>query len=216
MQDDLPQMIYQQVLQKLGSQIRPGGEVLLSVDRSKSFVRYRFIFEKQLKGKQTNIVFASLPYVKQKDRVWVLDLQNRTMDLSTQTPSMDVKSSFQCNNRLMSSTIGELVQVCEKELVEWPTVKTLFQMSSLTLMSVLGKTQVHFQCGNFGAKSITLTKKFNVLLFHSSCYVTMRLPNSRQFELQPKSFDQTDHLHKTDTIMISNKNASMCMSNDIK
>ena len=123
MQDDLPQMIYQQVLQKLGSQIRPGGEVLLSVDRSKSFVRYRFIFEKQLKGKQINIVFASLPYVKQKDRVWVLDLQNRTMDLSTQTPSMDVKSSFQCNNRLMSSTIGELVQVCEKELVEWPTEK---------------------------------------------------------------------------------------------
>ena len=75
-------------------------------------------------------------------------------------------------------------------------------MPSLTLMSVLGKTQVHFQCGNFGAKSITLTRQFNVLLFHSSCYVTMRLPNSRQFELQPKSLDQTDHLHKMELLLI--------------
>ena len=170
--------------------------------------RYKFIFEKQLDSKQTDIVFAPLPYVTQKGKVWVLNLQNRTLDLSVQQTSVNVKSSFQCNSRLMSNTIGELIKVCEKRTLQWPSVKSLLRMATLTVISVMGPTQVNFQCGNFGAKSVTLTKTYNVLLYHDSCFLTMRLPNSRQFELQATQYDMADPLRKIEVILVLEYNLS--------
>ena len=166
------------------SKIRPGGKVLAIIEKSRSFVKFLYVYEENVSDSAVSkYQFSSLPRYRTGSIYTSFEIQNLTLDLS-QNADMNIGHGevLNCHQLLLASIALPLEDNCPTQEEDVKDIVLLQAAASLLFYRFQGFITLHFKCKGFPADSISLKEEINLVMIHNSCQISATLISGRNWQ----------------------------------
>ena len=181
---ELQKAFFDKLYPFIKSKIRRGGQVLATIEKSKSFVKFLYIFEENVADSAVaKYQFSALPRYKTGSKYTSFKIQNLTLDLS-QNAAMNMGHGdvLNCHQLLLASVALPLEENCPSTEQDVKDIILLQTANSLFFYRFQGFITLHFKCRGYPADSISLEEEINLVMVHSSCQISATLVSGKNWQ----------------------------------